>query len=83
MKKIAIIMLMISLFLCLFAKKIVIYHTNDIKNVLGRRNATFINPDFPPVLGGINSLSTAVKWEREKAIKNNDIFLLFDSGNFA
>ena len=83
MKKIAIIMLMISLFVCLFAKKIVIYHTNDIKNVLGRRNATFINPDFPPVLGGINSLSTAVKWEREKAIKNNDIFLLFDSGNFA
>jgi len=83
MKKIIILLFLASLFASLHAKKIVIYHTNDIKTVLGRRNATFINPDFPPVLGGINSLSTAVKWEREKAEKNNDIFLLFDSGNFA
>ncbi|HAV92785.1 TPA: hypothetical protein DCW38_06360 [candidate division WOR-3 bacterium] len=83
MKKAILFLMILSLFAGLWAKKIVIYHTNDIKNVLGSRNATFINPDFPPVLGGIYSLSTAVKWERDKAEKNQDIFLLFDSGNFA
>uniref|UniRef100_A0A7C3NAM0 Bifunctional metallophosphatase/5'-nucleotidase n=1 Tax=candidate division WOR-3 bacterium TaxID=2052148 RepID=A0A7C3NAM0_UNCW3 len=66
----------------LFSKEIVILHTNDIRNVLERREATFINPEFPPVLGGIYSLSTAVKYERELANKKNQIFLLFDSGNF-
>ncbi len=72
--------LLISSFL--ISKEIVIIHTNDIRNVLQPREATFINPDFPPVLGGIHSLSTAVKMEKDKALKKGSIFLLFDSGNF-
>ncbi|MGE3063169.1 MAG: hypothetical protein AB7T10_05995 [bacterium] len=83
MKKIFIGAMLILIFISISAKKIVIYHTNDIRNVLGRRSATFINPDFPPVLGGIYSLSTAVTREREKTEADGGIFLLFDSGNFS
>lgn len=83
MKKHLFVILILVLSISLSAAKIVIYHTNDIRNVLGRRGATFINPDFPPILGGINSLSTAVNWEREKVESDGGIFLLFDSGNFA
>ncbi|MDD3803300.1 MAG: hypothetical protein PHW02_02805 [bacterium] len=83
MKKTLIFLSVLAIFLCASAKKIVIFHTNDIRNVLGRRSATFINPDFPPVLGGIYSLSTAVEREREAVESENGIFLLFDSGNFA
>ncbi|MEJ5306824.1 MAG: hypothetical protein WHT27_00770 [candidate division WOR-3 bacterium] len=82
MKKNCSILFIFLFFLSIFSKDIVIIHTNDIRNVLERREATFINPDFPPVLGGIYSLSTAIKYEREKALKEGAIFLLFDSGNF-
>lgn len=82
MKKCLLTLLFLLTFLSVFTKEIVILHTNDIRNVLGRREATFINPDFPPVLGGIYSLSTAIKYEREKAAKKGAMFLLFDSGNF-
>lgn len=82
MKKLIAIFLIASALLPLSAKNVVIMHTNDMKNALAARDAVFINPDFPPRLGGILSLSTAVKYERAKAEKNSDIFLLFDSGNF-
>ncbi|MDI6700926.1 MAG: hypothetical protein QME48_06840 [bacterium] len=82
MKKIFYFLLIFLSFILTFSKEIVILHTNDIRNVLERREATFINPNFPPVLGGIYSLSTAVKYERELAEKRGQIFLLFDSGNF-
>ncbi len=82
MKKIFFFLSFFLTVISLFSKEIVILHTNDIRNVLERREATFINPEFPPVLGGIYSLSTAIKYEREIANKKNQIFLLFDSGNF-
>jgi len=82
MKKMQLIFLVLFAAAILNAGDIVIMHTNDIKNTLSARDAVFINPDFPPRLGGLLSLSTAVRYERAKAERNKDIFLLFDSGNF-
>ncbi len=82
-KRIFVIILMISIVIPVFSMKVIILHTNDIKDVFQSRGATFINPDFPPMLGGVYSFATAIKWEREEAQKDGNILLLFDSGNFA
>lgn len=83
MKRIILIITVAALFLPILATDIVILHTNDIMNVFQARGATFINPDFPPMLGGVYSFATAVQWERADALKDGDIMLLFDSGNFS
>ncbi len=82
MKKIIIIFIIAFLILPVFAKKIIILHTNDTHGTWYEQEASFINPDFPPLLGGVYSFSTAVKWERKKAEQENNIVLLLESGNF-
>ncbi len=82
-KRIFIIILMILIIIPVFSLEVIILHTNDIRNVFQSRGATFINPDFPPTLGGVYSFATAIKWEREESQKDGNILLLFDSGNFA
>ncbi len=51
--------------------------TNDIVAQFGAGKATFINPDFPPPLGGAASFYTFLSDERAR---HKDL-LLFDSGN--
>lgn len=82
MKRLIPVILIIIAMLPLAGARIVILHTNDTRSAFDARDATFINPDFPPRLGGLYSLATCVEWEREKAEKRGDIFLLLDSGNF-
>lgn len=82
-KRIFIIISMILIVIPVFSMKVILLHTNDIRDVFQARGATFINPDFPPMLGGVYSFATAIKWEREEAQKDGNILLLFDSGNFA
>lgn len=75
----------IILFILLMTKsplKIEIVFTSNIYGNFGKSKATWINPDFPPVLGGFESLYELVKNERELAKKNDMLFLLFDTGNF-
>lgn len=83
MKRLILISIITVLCLPVLSMDIVLLHTNDIMNVFQARGATFINPDFPPMLGGVCSFATAVKWERSDAQKDGNIMLLFDSGNFA
>ncbi len=82
MKRLIPIIILILAVMPLAARNIVILHTNDMRSAFDARDATFINPDFPPRLGGLYSLATCIQWERAKADKNGDIFLLLDSGNF-
>ncbi len=63
-------------------KKIYIFYTNDIGGRIGEQKARFLNPNFPPILGGGASAATVIKKIRHKARINGDIVLLVDAGNF-
>ncbi len=54
-----------------------IVFTNDIIGQFGEKGATFINPVFPPPLGGAASFYTYLKNARKK----DPNLLLFDTGN--
>ncbi|MGB9823543.1 MAG: hypothetical protein ACPLN0_02205 [Candidatus Hydrothermia bacterium] len=62
--------------------KVEIVFTSNIYGNFGKSKATWINPDFPPTLGGFESLQELINTEREKAKKQQILFLLFDTGNF-
>ena len=63
-------------------KKVELIFTNNIEGVFSRTKATWINPDFPPPVGGKGSFLTFLKEERKKAIEENISLFLFDAGNF-
>jgi 2',3'-cyclic-nucleotide 2'-phosphodiesterase (5'-nucleotidase family) len=62
-------------------KKLYIVYTNDLRGEIGRQKATFLNPEFPPQLGGGASTATLVKRMRAAAEKDGDALLLLDAGN--
>lgn len=64
------------------AKKVELIFTNNIEGVFSRTKATWINPDFPPPVGGKGSFLTFLKEERKKAQEENIPLLVFDAGNF-
>jgi len=74
--------ILLSFLISLKPVKIEIIHTSNIVGNFGKSRATWINPDFPPVLGGFESLSELVTRERERCEKNGILLLLLDSGNF-
>ena len=55
--------------------------SNDVHGGIDRSEATFMNPDFPPLLGGGGSSATLIKHIRSLADKNRDNLLL-DAGDF-
>jgi len=59
-----------TLFLLLFflapKVEITILYTSGMGGYLKKRPARWINPDYPPPLGGIGSLATAIRRERDK-----------------
>ena len=61
--------------------KIVTIFTNDIHGGIDRREASFINPDFPPTLGGGAVAGRYILQQRQKAKNNNWGFLLLDAGD--
>ncbi len=63
-------------------KKIYIFYTNDIGGRIGEQKARFLNPNFPPVLGGGASAATVINKIRRQANANGDIVLLVDAGDF-
>lgn len=75
-------LLIFFVFLAKEPLKIEIIHTSNIYGNFGQSKATWINPDFPPTLGGYGSLAELVRSERENAKKNNHLLLLMDAGNF-
>jgi 5'-nucleotidase/UDP-sugar diphosphatase len=62
--------------------RIIIMHTNDIHGGIDREGATFMDEEFPPMLGGGASLVTLIKDMRQKAEEEGDGFLLFDTGDY-
>jgi 5'-nucleotidase / UDP-sugar diphosphatase len=59
-----------------------IMFTNDIHGGMDRVEATFINPEFPPVLGGGGSHARYINWVREKTDGKTRDNLLIDAGDF-
>jgi len=55
--------------------------TNDIHGGIDPYEATFMNPDFPPDLGGGGSHATYIKMIRDKSNTKRDNFLI-DAGDF-
>jgi 5'-nucleotidase/UDP-sugar diphosphatase len=60
---------------------LVICNTNDVHGGVDSSDATFMNPEFPPQLGGGASLATLVEKLRAYAKKENKGFLLIDTGD--
>lgn len=58
-----------------------IVFSNDIHGGIDRAEATFMNPDFPPQLGGGASAATLINHVRSLAGKKRDMLLL-DAGDF-
>jgi 2',3'-cyclic-nucleotide 2'-phosphodiesterase (5'-nucleotidase family) len=56
--------------------------TNDIHGGIDRTEATFMNPDFPPLLGGGGSAATYVKAVRKASDGITRDNLLLDDGDF-
>ena len=59
-----------------------IMFTNDIHGGIDRYPATFMNPDFPPILGGGGSAATYIKGVRKLSIAGSRNNLLIDAGDF-
>ena len=84
MKHLYIIFLLCGmLFLTLGAEelKLDIMFSNDIHGGIDRTQATFMNPEFPPQLGGGASAATLIKHVRSLSSKTRDSMLL-DVGDF-
>jgi len=64
-----------------FLKVITIY-TNDVHGGIDRKEASFINPDFPPMLGGGAVAGRYIMQKRAEAEANGWGFLLLDAGDF-
>ncbi len=62
-------------------KKMYILFSNDVHGGIVQNEATFLNPNFPPMLGGGASAAGIIKSYRQKAQKEGDIFFLFDAGD--
>lgn len=61
--------------------KVVTIFTNDIHGGIDRQEASFINPDFPPMLGGGAVAGRYILQKRAEAKKNGWGFLLLDAGD--
>ncbi len=58
-----------------------ILFTSDVHGHISKDDATFLNPNFPPPLGGGASIAAYVKDVRDKAAKEGRAVLLFDDGD--
>lgn len=83
MKRALIILVAFALF-CSIAKaedlRLDLIFSNDVHGGIDRSEATFMNPDFPPLLGGGGSSATLIKHIRSLADAERDNLLL-DAGD--
>jgi len=79
--------LLVAIVLCGAAPKppeplrLEVLFTSDIHGHIGREPATFLNPEFPPLLGGGGSVATYVTRVRRDAAAAGRRVLLLDSGD--
>ncbi|TSA28555.1 multifunctional 2',3'-cyclic-nucleotide 2'-phosphodiesterase/5'-nucleotidase/3'-nucleotidase, partial [bacterium] len=62
--------------------KLNLLFSNDVHGGIDAVLATFMNPDFPPPLGGAASAATYIESVREYAKENGEAVLLLDAGDF-
>ena len=60
--------------------KLIVVHTNTIHGALDVQPATWMNPDFPPPVGGAGAALAAIRAERARADSEHAAFLLLDAG---
>ncbi|OPL19999.1 MAG: hypothetical protein AVO35_00645 [Candidatus Aegiribacteria sp. MLS_C] len=58
-----------------------ILHTNDIHGGIVPTEATFMNPDFPPMMGGGAYIASYVEDVREECRENGEYCVLIDAGD--
>lgn len=63
-------------------QKIMVLFTNDIHGGVDRLEARFMNPEFPPLIGGGAAVVHYVKAVREQAEKEGAGVLVLDAGDF-
>lgn len=83
-KKCLLIILLLGSIIFLAAEEILldIIWTNDLHGGIDPYDATFMNPDFPPRLGGGGSHATYIEQVRQKQKENARYSFLFDAGDF-
>lgn len=59
-----------------------VFYTNDMQSQISGGKATFLNPEFPPFLGGGASMATIIKAYRQREISGSNKVLIFDGGDF-
>jgi len=62
-------------------QNLIIFYTNDLHGGITEQEADFLNPDFPPILGGGAAAANIIFQARKQADKNGDVVLVFDSGD--
>ena len=62
-------------------QKLYIFYTNDVHGGITEQEADFLNPDFPPLLGGGASAANLIFKYRKLAEQNGDIVLVVDAGD--
>ena len=84
MKKILLSLTLILVSFNLFSKELIldILFTNDMHGGIDKAEATFMNPVFPPKLGGGASVATYIKHIRSKTDSVRRDNLLIDTGDF-
>ncbi|MDP2172689.1 MAG: bifunctional UDP-sugar hydrolase/5'-nucleotidase [Candidatus Cloacimonadaceae bacterium] len=83
MKHLSLIFISLALFGLLIAEdlRLDIMFSNDVHGGIDRAQATFMNPEFPPQLGGGGSAATLIRHIRSKANPKRSNLLL-DAGDF-
>ncbi|HMB68002.1 MAG TPA: bifunctional UDP-sugar hydrolase/5'-nucleotidase [bacterium] len=61
--------------------RLTVMHTNDIHGGIGPSDATYMNREFPPRIGGAASMITVLQRVRQEAEARGQAFLLMDSGD--
>jgi len=62
-------------------RKLYIFYTNDLHGGITEQEADFLNPEFPPILGGGAAAAHIIFSYREKVQNTDDIILLLDAGD--
>jgi 5'-nucleotidase / UDP-sugar diphosphatase len=60
---------------------IVVMHSNDVHGGIDSSEAVFMNPEYPPELGGGASAARLIQWTRKYCADNGKGFLLMDTGD--
>ncbi len=62
-------------------QRLTVFFTNDIHGGIVPQKAEFLNPEFPPILGGAASAAGIIKTFRKEAQANGGATLLIDGGD--